>query len=505
MSNSFEDKWFDSGIRKKYDNHKLSPDDKMWEKINAHLSGNNSVYILRQIRNLKIAVVLLAAALAGTLIYYEVRTSGKDIQSIELSGNSRTEENLHNLQQNNLPKQDKSVFKKSDQSVFTDTSKLSSIPTDLNPLVNTVGQGSTQVNNPSVTNAYSNVSPEILHQRETIDKLSVSSMRQVAGLSSNEHMVLHDKIRLKDFEDKNKKHARVVNQKREKLHTVPLHIFNPEHREPLSIIYSETVIPPGIKVTAGRGFLSGILKSETPLKGYQAHTPNRRFSFTLYLSPAYSYRILAENKAFSIPTYGKSYFNNRDQGNLTYSAGALFTYSIFPKFRIKPGFYYFNYFYNFKTQAGYINYDQNYSWLYTSAGILNFKAYMSDTLLQNALLNSKMRFTYLSIPLSVEYDLTSAVFLNIGMDMSFLIGKDFQMQAIDYSGNFDFQMEDIQKLHPYNVNMMFGLGLRQAINKNMSIIINPTLRISLTTLNNQAPVKSYPYAMGLNAGLRYYF
>ena len=136
---------------------------------------------------------------------------------------------------------------------------------------------------------------------------------------------------------------------------------------------------------------------------------------------------------------------------------------------------------------------------------MDFKMIVTDTLSPDVLLNSKIKFSYLSIPLGVEYDITPSLFVNIGMDMSFLIGKDLQMEAVDYTGDFNFQMEDIRKLHPYNINMLLGIGMKQTLYKNMSLIFNPTLHVSLMSLNKEAPVNSYPYAMGMQLDFRYYF
>jgi hypothetical protein len=53
--------------------------------------------------------------------------------------------------------------------------------------------------------------------------------------------------------------------------------------------------------------------------------------------------------------------------------------------------------------------------------------------------------------------------------------------------------------------MIVGFGTEKPIAHNLSMIFNPSLRIYLSSINNTAPVKSYPYFWSLNAGLRYYF
>ncbi len=500
MSNSTEDNRFDFEIRKKYERHALSPDDNMWEKIYARLAMHSSIHVLHKIRNLKIAVIITTTAFIGTLLYYEISISGKHNQNIVLSKKNRIKERPSTLHRNILREQNKFNLKKSYQS--TDTTHLFTTPPGLIPKRHEAGKGVMQTQNHILTNTQTGNSSKIKRRPKALKNLPVSSVAREAALSSKENLILQGKEQSKSTINKKRNKIKETKQEREKLQTIPPRLLYTEHHKPMNIIFSAKTTPLDHIVSAKKSFSSKLLN---PLNANYSPVLGRRYSLTFYICPTYSYRSLADNRAFSTPPYDKSYFNDRDQGDISYAAGALFTYSFRPKIRLESGVYYFNYTYDFKTQATYVNVDQGYNWFYTSAGILNFHAYLSDTLLQNALLKSKMKFSYLSIPLHAEYDFSPSIFMNIGMNISFLIGKDLQMQAIDYTGDFDFQAGDIQHLHSYNLNIIIGLGFRQAINKNMSFIINPAFRASLTTLNDQATVKSYPYTVGLSAGLRYYF
>lgn len=490
MNKNINDSRFDAMIRAKYENHKMPPDDRMWDRINASMSGGNNFQWYRQIMFLKIAVVLLAFTWIGTVVYYEFWFTGQKQQNIS----SFTEDKPGKVESH---AQENTTSERSENSPHTifraDTERMN----DLLSIDHKKDEYIVLQSDANIVNEeqYSGKSTQHQHIKKATNQLA--DLVTVDGATSPRI----EKFKYSGFRDKSANPKNKV----EKIHCK---IPNPVilHTN-ISLRQNQLKMHPpyGTGTSIPDTYASSQPVAESLLSKNKHYFSKDRLSFTLYLSPAYSYRSVIDNPTFSIPAYGKAYFNNRDQGNITYAAGAIFSYKLFPKIRITPGFSYLNYSYNFKTQAGNIQYDQTYSWLYTSAGILNFKAFLADSALQSALLNSRIGFTYLSIPVSAEYDLTSSVFMKIGVDMSFLIGKNLQLQAVDYTGNFDFQMENIQHLRHYNLNMIVGLGLRQGLNKNMSIIVNPSLRISLTALNTQSPVKAYPYTLGLNAGLRYYF
>ncbi len=473
MNDINKDNWFDSEIRKKYKDHISSPDDRLWERINAHLSQSYINGHLHLIRILRIAVATLAVIVAGTFAYFEINTSEKDAIIKELSNDQKIKEKFP-LQNNTNKSQQENVKKESGSIVHNKNANTrSSYPNKVISSLNSKDQGTIY----AINKATSNIRYTIPHDNSSQQKKSGSIQKPETG----------------------KQH--------ERLYPVPRLILKQERQKPFLVTSSgRTGSPAGNDIlAAGKYTLHTTHPEKYIIKDKTEQSVVKRFSFTLYLYPAVSYRSVADNRAFSVPPYGKSYFNNRDRAVFTLSAGAAFTYFVSPKLKIKPGLCYSNYSYNFMTQGTDVHYAQDYNWLYTSAGRMDFRSNVVDTTLQEALLHSKMRFSYISIPFGVEYDITPFLFINAGMDVSFLVHKGLQMQAEDFTGDFEFQNEDIQKLYPWQINLTVGLGFQQLITKNMSIIINPAIRYALSTLNNQAPVKAYPYAIGLQTGFRYKF
>jgi hypothetical protein len=87
-----------------------------------------------------------------------------------------------------------------------------------------------------------------------------------------------------------------------------------------------------------------------------------------------------------------------------------------------------------------------------------------------------------------------------------LAGQNMNWQAEDYDGNFSETATDpIDGLEFGSLSMTLGIGKEKYITRQLSVLVNPSVRVNLTSLNKTAPVKSYPYSLGLNAGLRYYF
>ena len=105
-----------------------------------------------------------------------------------------------------------------------------------------------------------------------------------------------------------------------------------------------------------------------------------------------------------------------------------------------------------------------------------------------------------------ELHLGNNYFLNLGLNLNMLSGQNMNWKSEDYDGNFSETAADpIDGLEFGSLSMNAGIGKEKYITRQLSILVNPSVRINLTALNTTAPVKSYPYSWGLNAGLRYYF
>jgi hypothetical protein len=235
----------------------------------------------------------------------------------------------------------------------------------------------------------------------------------------------------------------------------------------------------------------------------------KRFPFFIegFVSPEISYRALATNAQYSIPDYDKTYFNKKEKADFTFSAGVLGGFNITENIILKTGAFYSRYSLKFKTEAIYVLKSGVDSYLiYTSSGQVNVNFKSSDSISKESFINSSINFSYLNIPLIAELHFRNNYFLDLGLNFNMLVGQNMNWQAENFNGNFSNAIGDtIDGLETVNICMIAGFGIDKPLTSKLSLIINPTLKIYLTSINKVAPVKSFPYYLGLNIGLRYYF
>lgn len=235
----------------------------------------------------------------------------------------------------------------------------------------------------------------------------------------------------------------------------------------------------------------------------------RRFPFFIegFVSPEISYRALTANPQYSVPEYGTTYFNRKEKADFTFSTGISGGFGISRNIVLCSGIFYSKYSLKFKTEAIHLlNTGSVWNFIYTSSGPVNLMLLSSDSLTDESFIKSSLNFLYLNIPLIAELHFKNNYFLDAGVNFNMLVGQNMNWEAENYDGDFSNTFGDsIDGLEKGSISIIIGLGTIKTINHNLSLIINPSLRICLSSINNSAPVKSYPYSWGLNAGLRYYF
>jgi len=112
-------------------------------------------------------------------------------------------------------------------------------------------------------------------------------------------------------------------------------------------------------------------------------------------------------------------------------------------------------------------------------------------------------YRYYELPLMVNYRLIDRkLSMNIsgGVSANVLYNQHVYMQADGKRFSLDAEVEDIKKM---NYNGIVGLGFGYPIFSGLQFNVQPTLRYSLTAINNAGTV--YPYSFGLFTGLIYNF
>jgi hypothetical protein len=233
----------------------------------------------------------------------------------------------------------------------------------------------------------------------------------------------------------------------------------------------------------------------------------KHFFIEGFLSPEFSYRALTSNPAYSVPDYNIAYFNKTESPDISFSAGISGGLQVSEKLMLKTGTFYSRYSYRLKTEAFYITKaSTGGDFIYTSSGPVNLSLISSDSVSNESIIKSSIDISYINIPLTAEVRFRYNIFLALGLNLNLLAWQNMNWQAEDYDGNFSETTADpIDGLEFGNISISLGLGKEKHITRQLSLLINPSLRINLTSLSNTSPVKSFPYSWGLNAGLRYYF
>ena len=205
-----------------------------------------------------------------------------------------------------------------------------------------------------------------------------------------------------------------------------------------------------------------------------------------FVSPEISYRALVTNTQYSVPDYGKTYFNKKEKPDFTFSTGVTGGFGITDNIILRSGIFYSRYSLKFKTEALHLlitGTDGNF--VYTSSGPVNLSLSSSDSLSNESLLKSSLNFSYLNVPLIAEIHFMNNYFINLGLNFNMLIGQNMNWQAENYDGNFSNATADpIDGLEPISISMIVGFGTEKHLTRNLSMILNPITK-DLFKLNKQ--------------------
>lgn len=480
------DKEFDDLLRKRYEDHTIEPGRALWEGINTHLYQKKTDRNIRKVRQLKIAISAVAAILAGVIVYSVIRTEENKpetqiISEIPVTSAPADNEDLLKSGLNNKINNERSKYSdKPEQEKFYPELK------EKKPgLIKKSLASSVQFMSPVTDSSYKKTL--LLTSSEFHDTLSIKNryIQPVNGIILSDYLqarsvkivehapsVLPGQIR-SDIDKSDDTKETALNSIRS---------VSEKTNQP------EPVLPGGLTI----------------LENSQKHP---HFFIEANVSPEMSYRALSVNNKYSVPDYGKSYFNKAESPDFTFSAGISAGLRITDKFIIKSGVYYSRYSYKFRTDAfNLIDNGAAGNLIYTSSGPVYIALFSSDSISAESLIKSSISFSFINIPLLAELHLGNNYFINLGLNLNILAGQNMNWQAEDYDGHFSQTASDpIDGLEFGSLSLTAGIGKEKYITQQLSILINPSFRVNLTSLNNIAPVKSYPYSWGLNAGLRYYF
>ncbi len=104
------------------------------------------------------------------------------------------------------------------------------------------------------------------------------------------------------------------------------------------------------------------------------------------------------------------------------------------------------------------------------------------------------------MPLAVKYNINKGKFT---LNPAFGVAADFLTKGKIETviGNEKASINHIKGLGPMYLNSAISLGMSYNINQNIAFSLTPAARFALTSINKDAPVKTYLNSYGLAAGL----
>ncbi len=229
----------------------------------------------------------------------------------------------------------------------------------------------------------------------------------------------------------------------------------------------------------------------------------KRFSFIAYFSPDLTKKYLVDDNT---DNQSQSEYDGQESSDFSFNTGFLFGYDVTPKWSIKSGITYAYLMQSIKPKTVYVktgNNGQQYYQFNTSYGSAQIPSDASTTQLSDSLrikTSSTQLLQLVSVPLIAKYQIQRNKFSfygQFGIAVNVLVGEKLLVET----PNRTESITNIEGLREFNFGGIVGLGVSYNPIKKLSIMVEPTFRGSLTPINQNTSVKSYPYSLGLAIGL----
>jgi hypothetical protein len=231
-------------------------------------------------------------------------------------------------------------------------------------------------------------------------------------------------------------------------------------------------------------------------------------SLSIYFSPdiltGYTFKSGNNQDETAIKTGEKQQFS--------YSTGITAEYEFSNNFSIGLGLAYQSfsfqiapeYLYAQKQSDGQIGYS-----IVSSSGIIDCPNYGNTHIGDSMKMSATSSRSYLSIPVQLKYFITNSnrmqLFIDGGIGINISTNAQTQMSWQTYQAYGVSTITTIEGLQPVYYSYFVGLGASYKTGRQVAIYIEPDLQGSITAINKNTPVISYPFLLGLKAGITYHF
>jgi len=112
---------------------------------------------------------------------------------------------------------------------------------------------------------------------------------------------------------------------------------------------------------------------------------------------------------------------------------------------------------------------------------------------------------YLNIPAAIRYNIKKGkfkLFASAGISTNFLLRGIIETPVENSSNNETEVIHHLHGLKKIYFSGLFNIGAEYRLNKRFSLMLSPTRRVALNSINKNVSVKSYPNSFGIATGIR---
>lgn len=210
----------------------------------------------------------------------------------------------------------------------------------------------------------------------------------------------------------------------------------------------------------------------------------------------------------------KDQINNREKHELSFSAGVIATRQLSRHFGFKTGIFYSHTSISIDPQEMYatIEPDGSIGYKYiTSSGYSYVKPKFGlAPALGDSLQSSIARHNLQSfgIPFQVFYKVDKRKFSimpSVGISLNFITSATVQTQVKDAFNRESIMINGLNGMKKVYIGLIADINFQYNYNNKWAFNLLPTLRYAITPITQSNVVKTYPYSVGISAGITYKF
>ena len=233
-----------------------------------------------------------------------------------------------------------------------------------------------------------------------------------------------------------------------------------------------------------------------------------KFSVLGFFSPEFFSSKLSDNNTND--NQNTENYSDSESPDFSYTTGLKIGYLISQKFNIYTGLTYSSFSYSIKPRTLYAKQTTNGETQYilaTSSGETPLSASPTLQVGDSVKLGSSsiQRLQYIATPLLCQYQISRKRFnyyVFAGISSNFFIAGKTEVSYENLGTESTTKIEGLRKIYFAGI---IGAGLNYTISQKFSILVEPTFKKAITSINRNTPISSYPYSFGLGIGLVYHF